>query len=251
MFLIILKKHLHHLCEVFNVLIKKNIYLFSEKFFLNYSSVHLLDQKINVLSLATLKDKLWVIISLKFSCTLTQLKKYLNIIRYLCQYISHYIIIMKSLQLQKTLLNKEVRDIEDNVRKCAADRTDVMKFIFKELNSFHQLQTLFNYFSLLTHFDFKCQLYIDFNMSKEFDFGAHVYHIKEDIKKNRILMQKSIESILFLSCLFINVKTQYWLTELKIANLVWMIKKVQHIIKITKSITIIYTDHSVTVAITR
>ena len=42
-------------------------------------------------------DKLTVIINLKFSCTFTQLKKYFNLIEYLCQYIKKHIVIFKLL----------------------------------------------------------------------------------------------------------------------------------------------------------
>ena len=101
-----LSKHLHHLQYVFNEFIFKEIYLFSEKFFLNYSSIQLLKQQVNALKLVTVKDKLVVITNLEFLCTLTQLKKYLDLIDYLWQYISHYTVIVKSLQLCKTLLNQ-------------------------------------------------------------------------------------------------------------------------------------------------
>ena len=56
--------------------------------------------------------------------------------------------------------------------------------------------------------------------------------------------QKNTESILFLSHLLSDVKTQYWLPELKIADIVWVIWKVQHMIEAVKYIIIIYTDHS-------
>lgn len=59
-----------------------------------------------------------------------------------------------------------------------------------------------------------------------------------------------MKSILFLSRLLINAETRYWPTELKIADLVWVVKKVHHMIKAVKFTTIIYTNHFAAVTIT-
>ena len=60
-----------------------NIYLLSRKSFFDYSFVQLLNQKVDVLKLATAKEKLIVITNLFFSKTLAQLKKYLDFMEYL------------------------------------------------------------------------------------------------------------------------------------------------------------------------
>ena len=74
-----------------------NIHLSSRKSFLNYSFVQLLNQKVDVLKLATAEKKLIIIINFFFLRTLAQLKKYLNFIEYLRQYIIYYIDITKPL----------------------------------------------------------------------------------------------------------------------------------------------------------
>ena len=104
-----LSKYLCHLQYVFDELIFKKICLFSEKFFLNYSLIQLLKQWVEALKLVTVKDKLIVIINLEFSYILIQLKKYLNLIDYLQQYILYYVVIIKFLQLCKTLLNQWIQ----------------------------------------------------------------------------------------------------------------------------------------------
>lgn len=100
-----LTNHLQHLQNVFQKLTDQQICLMFKKFFLNYSSVHLLDQQVNILDLVTVKVKLVIITNLKFLHTLTQLKKYLEMTEYLWQYILHYVTIIKPLQLRKILLN--------------------------------------------------------------------------------------------------------------------------------------------------
>ena len=60
-----------------------NIHLLSRKFFFDYLFIQLLNQKIDVLKLATIEKKLIVIANLFFSKTLAQLEKYLDLIKYL------------------------------------------------------------------------------------------------------------------------------------------------------------------------
>ena len=54
--------------------------------------------------------------------------------------------------------------------------------------------------------------------------------------------QKNLEPILFLSCRLTDAETRYCPTELKIAGIVWVVKKVRHLIEAAKCTTIIYTD---------
>ena len=97
-FSVMLKEHLQHLDEVFNVLTEKNICLSLKKSYLGYPSVKLLDQRVDTLELVTAADKLTVIIQLKFPKSLSALKKYLDLTGYLRQYILKYAAIVKPLQ---------------------------------------------------------------------------------------------------------------------------------------------------------
>ena len=44
-------------------------------------------------------------------------------------------------------------------------------------------------------------------------------------------------------------KFKYWLTELEIANIIWVIKKVKYIVKFFTNTTIIYTDYGINIDI--
>ena len=189
---ITLSEHIHHLHAVFNKLAVKRICLTSDKSFLDYLSVQLLEQQVDALELTTSEVKLIVITNLKFSQTLMQLERYLEMTDYLWQYISHYVAIVKSFQLCKTLLNqwlwqdheKEVTD--RNKWKWLADHISIVESISKELNTFHHLQILFLRLIILSHFDSKQQLYINLDASKEFDFSAHIYHVKSDLVQSSL-----------------------------------------------------------------
>jgi len=78
-----LKEHLNYLYNVFNILDKMKIYFLLKKFYLTYLFIQLLSQQVNALSLVTLKDKLIIIFKIKFSLSLSQLEKYLDLIDYL------------------------------------------------------------------------------------------------------------------------------------------------------------------------
>ena len=82
-FFMSLKEHLAHLRLVFSTLKKMNIHLSSRKSFLDYPSIQLLSQKIDVLKLITTEKKFVVIANLFFSKTFAQLKKYFDLIEYL------------------------------------------------------------------------------------------------------------------------------------------------------------------------
>jgi len=122
------------------------ICLSSEKSFLTYLFIQLLKQQVNTLELATSEDKLVAIAGLCFFISLSQLKKYLGLTRYLQQYISKYAVIVKPLQLQKTFLNQglRVKEAKENARKRQAITIRLNESTLKELNVFHHLQTLFS-----------------------------------------------------------------------------------------------------------
>ena len=253
-----LEEHLKHLNLVFSALANMNIHLSPKKSFLGYLSVHLLGQKVDALGLATAEDKLAAIISLAFLKTLSQLEKYLGMTGYLRQYVPNYAAIAKPLQQRKTYLTRTVC-VGGNARKKATARTHLTMPTPKELNAFHHLQKLFSSPTILHHHDEKRVLYIDLDASKEFGFGAHVYHCTDDLpsKTNPVEppkqppKQKSQQSILFLSRLLTDAETRYWPTELEIAGIVWVVKKVRHMIEASTQSTVIYTDHSAAISIVR
>ena len=75
-----LKKHFNHLHIIFVLFESFDITLSSKKFFLDYSTVTLFDQKINAFELTTAKNKFKIIFELNFLYILKNLKGYLNFI---------------------------------------------------------------------------------------------------------------------------------------------------------------------------
>lgn len=66
---------------------------------------------------------------------------------------------------------------------------------------------LFSSTSILHHHDEKRVLYVDLDASKEFGFGAHIYHSTEESSDPP--KQKSQQSIIFLSRLLTDAEIRY------------------------------------------
>ena len=75
-----LSKHLNHLKKMFILFRQKKISLNFKKSFLGYFFVILLEQRVDFLNLFTFEKKLIIIITLRFSRTLRQLKTFLKLI---------------------------------------------------------------------------------------------------------------------------------------------------------------------------
>ena len=114
----ILKKHLQHLQKILNLFRDMNITLKSSKTFLSYSSIILLEQKIDNLRLITSKNKLKIITILFFFKTLKDFETYFEMIEYLKNYIPYYAQKAESLQKQKTLFLKNEL-VKNNKKKIS------------------------------------------------------------------------------------------------------------------------------------
>ena len=56
---------------------------------------------------------------------------------------------------------------------------------------------------------------------------------------------------MFLNRMFTSTEKKYWFTKLKMIDLIWLIKRIRHLIETFKHVIIIYTNHAVNSFITR
>ena len=114
---------------------------------------------------------------------------------------------------------------------------------------FKIIQKIFNKLNFLHHQDSNQQLYINFDVSKQFEFDVMIYHMQDDENKslNHITKRNhsKVQSILFLSKLLTNAETWYWSTELEITCMIWTVKKICHMINKFLAETVIWIDYSV------
>ncbi len=94
-------------------------------------------------------------------------------------------------------------------------------------------------------------MFIDLDASKKFGFGAMIYHLKVNLAKGKYLARKAVEPILFLTQLLHPAETHYWPTELELAGIVWVLRKIRHMIESSKHPTLILTDHGTALGITK
>ena len=208
MFNKILKKHLFHLRQIFELLNFFDIRFFLKKSYLSYSTVTLLNQKIDVFDLTIVVDKLTVIANFRFSYILKNLKKYLSFIDWLRNYIAWYVQKFDVLQKRKTLLLRSSSTNKKRQRKMYFAKIVLKKFIEIEYEFYRQLQKVFRQINLLMHHDLTRVIYINVDVFKRRDFDVVIYHLKKKIDSNNF-KHDEIEFILFLNRMLTFVEKRY------------------------------------------
>ncbi len=196
----------------------------------------LLRQCVNVLELIIVEEKLKAIAFLKFSENLIVLERYLDLTDYLKEKIYFFAEIVMLLQKLKTKLLKN--SSTKARRKRFINRTRII-FINKEMISFLLLQENLIKITLLIHFDRNKWLWIDLDEFKKFDFEVIVFHVTKKFIKKIWSTKNDIQSIMFLSRLVTSIERNYWSIELEIVELIWVIKKIRHLIQSSKKSVII------------
>ena len=241
-----LEDHFEHLDKRFQRLTKYGITFSSNKSFLGYPSLVLLKQVINAFDLITSEEKLAAIVKLKFFKTLKELKTYLDFTEWMRNYVSFYVQIAEPLQQRKTWLLKN-ESSRDNPRKFYIRKTSLEQPTKNEQKTYQMLQIIFSKSSFLIHFNKERSFFIDVNVSKQRGFGKMIFHVKNDSIEKSSFSRTEVQSILFFSKQLSPAETRYWLTKLKVAEVVWIVKKIRHLIEsFEKSSTIIFTDHFAT-----
>ena len=242
-----LAEHLQHLRTLFKLFQDRRISLSPGKSFLGYPTVILLGQRVDSLGLTTSEEKLAAISGLSFPRTLRDLEVFLGLTGWLRSSIPRYAQLAQPLQQRKTLLTKNLVS-KGTARKRQSASTFYDPTV-AEIQSFQNLKQAFAKPSFLVHFDPDRQLLIDLDASKAWGFAAMVYHVKKDVAEG--FARTDVQPILFLSKMLNQAELNYWPTELEVAGLVWVVRKVRHMIESTKNPTIIYTDHSAAVPISK
>ena len=249
----ILQEHFAHLKLIFDMLNINNIFIKSKKTFIDYLTVHLLNQKIDFLELIIVEKKLKTISRLFFSITFQLFETYLEFTSWLRNYVSWYAEITKSLQILKTeLLHDE--SIVDNVKKIYSRNIKIKNSTVEKLTFFQILQSLLVKLFYLIHLNLTRKLFVNLDSNKKFELVDMIYHVKNIVNwdDKNYSSRKFIESILFFSRLLIDVETKYWSIELKLAEIIWMLKKIKHLVdSIEQTFTVIFTNHEATLNLTK
>ena len=247
-----LTEHIDRLRAIFKLLAQYNVFINPKKTFLGYPSVNLLGQHVNSLGLSTEAEKVKALSLIKYPTTLGDLEHYLGLAGYLHSGVHFYSQISAPLQDLKTLMLKSA-PTAGSQRKAYASKTKLPPATEKELESFRLIQSSLSKAILLVHFSSERQLWVDFDASKEFGFGAIVFHIKTGYKLplGKWPPRTAVEPIMFLSRLLTDAERNYWPTELEMAGFIWILKKIRHLVESSKHKVVFQTDHSAIVDIAK
>ena len=244
-----LTKHINHLRKIFRLFKKMNIAFKSNKIYFDYFIVALLKQKINSLKLTTIKKKLKIISKLKFFITFKLLETYLKLIEWIKNYVLYYAQLFNFLQMRKTLILK-FSLTKNAIRKRYIERINLKILIEAKIAFYEKIQKVFSKFIFLIHHDRFRKLFANVNVSHKRNFDVIIFHVKKN--KNNFI-KVDIELILFFNKILTFAKFKYWFIKLKIAELVWLIKKIRHMIKTSNSTSqvMIYIDYFVIINIVK
>ncbi len=195
---------------LFDIFLRYNILIKPMKSFLNYPDVGLLGQRVNSLGLTTSDEKLKAIRLLTYPDTFGALEYYLGLIGYLQSYIHFYAQLTVPLQELKTSLLRHA-PVAGQQRRAYASKTKLGPPTPQELASIQSIQDALSQPSTLVHHDPEKVLWIDLNASKEFGFGAVVFHTtaNEAFPEGRWPSTTSVQPILFLSRLLTLAERNY------------------------------------------
>ena len=215
----------------------------------------------NNLDLITSKKKVAIIIIFKFFKLLSDFDYFLDLIDWLRHCVHRYAQKALSLQIKKIAFIRQLfkhddkRNVIKSVRKKHVIRLTLENLFDDEFVAFKLLQRELRNLILFVHFNLNRRLYIDLNASKKWDFVVMMYHLLNDSKNQNeitIIIRTSIRSIMYLNKMLNSIEHNYWSIELKITEIVWIIKKIRHMIEFNrKSFIIIYIDYFAAISIFR
>ena len=259
-----LEEHLFHLNQVFQTLVNAGICIKPTKAFIGYPSIELLGEHVDSMGLTTSEEKIRAISMLTFPNSLRKLETYLGLTCWLRKYVSMYAGISKPLQDRKTELLKDAPK-SGSARKSFTSKTR-FEPTKSELEAFRSIQRALSKPTFLAHFNPNRVLFVDLDSSKEFGIGAMVYHVKGFLLPEGLTTLKAssgsqvalpyparndVEPILFLSRVINGAESRYWPTELELAGIVWVVRKIRHMIESSAAPTIVFTDHGAALGIAK
>ena len=247
-----LKKHVSYLMNVFKLFKEKWLVLELKKFFIGYLSVTLLKHWVNDFDLTTATEKITAICSLKFSKMLAELEYYLDLSTWLRHKVPYFAIVADSLKKWKTTLLKDSSLTQGAAR---SNFTSQVKWALtsEKLKSFEVLHSILDDSFFLIHINWVWELYINLDALKK-GIEVHVYHVKENSnfdsnQQKNDFTRTDMKSVMFLSKKLMNAEKKYWSIKLEVAELVWTLWKVKHVLDSIMKVTIVYTDHFTTTSI--
>ena len=194
---------------------------------------------------------------MKFSGTLQQLERWIGMVGWLRHLIPRLSSRIALLQDRKTLMLEEARNngrqLVGSARKRYTARKDFNPTQDEE-QAFRDVTNALAEAGMRFHSNPVKRLFIQLDASKEHGMGAMVFHLADGHEWDpaKRMPATAVQPILFLSRSLKGGEPRYWPTELEMACLVWVVRKLRTLI--TSSRTghiVISTDHATTCGIVK
>jgi len=101
---------------------------------------------------------------------------------------------------------------------------------------------------MLVHFDKTRPIYAFVDALKQYGFGVQIAHIKGD-PITTTPIRTDVQPIMFLSKTLLGAESRYWPTELEVACLVWIIRRIRWMVEALELPVTVFTDHAATTGI--
>lgn len=248
--------HLSHLSTVFSRLNAINITLSPSKTYIGFTNVKLLGQKVSSLGMTTTADRAKALVQLSFPKTLKELEHYIGLTGWLRNFIPYYAAKIQPLQDLKTALLARSPSDKGEKRRAYTKRTEIGDPTPAERAAYDAIQACFVGGLFLRHQDASKVLFMDIDASKDYGFGAMIFHVKDSwpglVEQNfkRSPTRDVVEPIAFYSRSLSAAERKFFPTELEIACLVWVLRKARHMVDAACR-TVVYTDHASNVDIAK
>lgn len=247
------EEHAKHLDTILAVFDKLKLCLSGTKSFIGYESVELLGHQVDALGMSTTESRIASFRKLTFPNNLKALETYIGMTGWLRPYLPSYAQIVEPLQRRKTQLLEMGRKQSPNgvmgkqKRKGYTARTS-WDPTTEETASFDTLQRLLCSGRFLVHQNPSRPTIVNLDASGK-GFAVMVFHMKGDAKLPDTLSSLNamkIEPILFMSKLLSPHEKNYQATELEVACLVWICRKLRPMMQSSQHEIIVLTDHAAT-----
>lgn len=276
-----LEDHATHLLQILSRMEELNITMSLKKTFIGYPSIVHLGALVDQYGYSTPKQKLEAIAKLEMPRTLKELESYMGMVGYLRHFVPFFAQLIAPLAARKKEMLKEykpksnsgaahdqldklINDQEAKQNKALRNRLVSAKLdaiTESEREAYRALQEALSDTRWLAHMKKELPLFIDVDASKERGFGVMIYQLdtaryQAEMQNNaepKSLLehaQTDIRPIMFLSRQLSKHEMNYPATELEVAAVVWVVRKIRYLIE-TASKTIVVTDHSATAGIAK
>ncbi|KAL2272289.1 hypothetical protein FJTKL_06972 [Diaporthe vaccinii] len=249
------EQHVKDLEAIWSLFHQQNITISGPKSFIGYPSIELLGFRVDGLAIHTAGAKIQALKDMKFPENLAALEKFIGMTSFLRHLIPRFSKRINPLQRRKTAMLASARTAgklpPKGGRKRYTNRTS-FEPTSEEYAAFEDIRHALAQPNALFHQDPNKHLFLQIDASKTNGFSGLIFQLQDGYHwdPKQPIPRTAVRPLSYFSKTLTSAKAKYWPTELKVACLVWLVKKARTIIQsnLVKPVHVL-TDHAATVGI--